>query len=58
MSRIVHRCVQSLPELLARFPLVGLLLAPRASDDCIATRIVGLGACRSVYCKPVRVVAR
>lgn len=57
MSRLVHRCVESFPELLARFPLVGRLLAPRAPDDCIATRIAGLGTCRSIYCKPVRVVA-
>lgn len=54
MSRFANLCMGSLPTLLAAFPLFGLLLTSRSTDDCIASRIPGLGDCKSVYCKPVR----
>lgn len=54
MSRWLHFYTASLDTLRSALPIVGALVAIRPEKTDIATRIPGLGECRSTYCAPVR----
>ncbi|MEP7041692.1 MAG: hypothetical protein ABI843_01440 [Dokdonella sp.] len=57
MSRWIHLYSNSIVVLRGMLPVVAALLAIRPENTSIATRIPGLGDCKSTYCKPERRVA-
>lgn len=56
MSRWMTYCNQSLDGLRNMLPVIAALVAVRVDEGGIAASIPGLGACKSTYCQPRRVL--